>query len=149
MKTSLKLTLLNVEDQGFHIFIKAYINGRVANLLVDTGASKTVFDTNRIGKFAELKSMQKNENISTGLGTNSMKGHTILIKKMQIGLLKLNNYEAFLLDLSHVNDTYAKLKYKELDGIIGGDILAAFHAVINYSAKTLVLNFKVSPKSKT
>ena len=141
MKTQLKLKILNVDNQGYHIFVKAKMNGKSANLLLDTGASKTVFDANRIGKFAEQSSMKVNDHKSTGLGTNSMQSHTIVIKKLSLGELQIKNYELFLLDLSHVNETYEKLNYKALDGVIGGDILMQYKAQINYKNKTLKLFF--------
>ena len=139
MKTLLPLKIVHVDQLGYHIFVKAKVNGTIANLLVDTGASKTVFDTNRIQKFAEKNSMLLNEHISTGLGTNSMQSHTIVLKKMQLGDLLLKNFEIFLLDLSHVNVTYEKLKYKPLDGVIGGDILMRYKAQIDYNLKSLKL----------
>ena len=83
-----------------------------------------------------------NEHISSGLGTNSMESHTIVLKKLQVGELLLKNYEVFLLDLSHVNQTYIKLKYKPLDGVIGGDILMLSKAIINYKKNTLTLNLR-------
>ncbi|MBL0049972.1 MAG: clan AA aspartic protease [Bacteroidetes bacterium] len=140
-RTRIPLKLVHVDEQGYHIFVKALINGRVANLLVDTGASKTVFDTNRIQKFASVKTMVANDQISTGLGTNSMQSHTIELKRMKLGDLILNNAEIFLLDLSHVNETYVKLNYKPLDGVLGGDILKMYNAVINYKQQIVVLDY--------
>ncbi len=140
-RTRIPLKLVHVDEQGYHIFVKASINGRVANLLVDTGASKTVFDTNRIQKFASVKTMVANDQISTGLGTNSMQSHTIELKRMKLGDLILNNAEIFLLDLSHVNETYVKLNYKPLDGVLGGDILKMYNAVINYKQQIVVLDY--------
>ena len=142
MKISIPLKIVHVDKQGYHIFVKAKINGKVANLLVDTGASKTVLDANRIELFAERRNMILNEHISSGLGTNSMESHTIVLKKLQVGELLFKNYEVFLLDLSHVNQTYIKLKYKPLDGVIGGDILVLSKAIIDYKKNTLTLNLR-------
>ncbi|OQA10334.1 MAG: hypothetical protein BWY67_01178 [Bacteroidetes bacterium ADurb.Bin397] len=44
-----------------------------------------------------------------------------------------------LLDLSHVNQSYEILKLKPVDGVIGGDLLKRYEAIIDYSKKTLVL----------
>ncbi len=140
-RTRIPLRLVHVDEQGYHIFVRAMINGRIANLLVDTGASKTVFDSNRIEKFASKNTMVKNDQISTGLGTNSMQSHTIELKRMKLGDLILKKAEIFLLDLSHVNETYVKLNYKPLDGVLGGDILKKYNAVIDYKKKIVVLDF--------
>ena len=141
MRTTIPLRIVHVDQQGYHLFAKARVNGKVLNLLIDTGASKTVFDSNRIEKFADKTSMLLNEHISTGLGTNSMQSHTIVLKKMQVGELILKQYQVFLLDLSHVNETYEKLNYKPLDGVIGGDILKKYKVVIDYGKKQMVLKF--------
>ena len=58
--TSLPLKLLIIEGDGFHIMLHAKINGKKAAMLIDTGASKTVFDLNRITKFVGEKSFEKN-----------------------------------------------------------------------------------------
>ncbi len=118
----------------------AKVNGKLANLLIDTGASRTVFDSNRIERFAKKNSMLLSDHMSTGLGTNSMQSHTLVLKKIQLGDLILTNHEIFLLDLSHVNETYENLNRKNLDGVIGGDVLFNYNAVINYKKKLLLID---------
>jgi len=39
MKQNIPLELVPIEDDGFHIRIKAEINGKAASLLIDTGMS--------------------------------------------------------------------------------------------------------------
>jgi len=50
---SIKLELLPIEEDGYHIFVEAFINSGKARLLVDTGASRTVFDEVRIKAFLD------------------------------------------------------------------------------------------------
>ncbi len=142
----LPLKIIHVDQLGYHIFVKALVNRRVANLLVDTGASKTVFDINRIKKFAPKVEMVANEHLSSGLGTSSMQSHTTHLKLFQLGSLVLRDFEVFLLDLSHVNTSYEKLNYKPMDGVIGGEILMKHEAIINYKVKRLSL--KINPKNQ-
>ncbi len=49
-KVSLPIKILKLDD-GFHLLISVRVNGKAARLLVDTGASKSVFDKERIGKY--------------------------------------------------------------------------------------------------
>lgn len=139
MKTKLKLKIVSLDDEGFHLFVAAKINGKIANLLVDTGASKTVFDFNRIERFAEKNLVRANEQLSTGLGTNTMKSHQLIFRKVELGDLVIKNYSCHLLDLSHVNASYEQLKKKPLDGVLGGDLLVKYRAKIDYASGTLVL----------
>ena len=108
-------------------------------MLVDTGASRTVFDINRIGKFTEKKKFKKNKDLSTGLGTNSMQSHNTLLKKFEIGKIKVENVEAILLDLKHVNESYENIGLPNIDGVLGGEILVDYKAVIDYGKKQLKL----------
>ncbi|MBI2281436.1 MAG: clan AA aspartic protease, partial [Bacteroidetes bacterium] len=53
--------------------------------------------------------------------------------------LTLNHYEATLLNLHHVNESYQKIGLASIDGILGGDILTDYKAVIDYKNATLIL----------
>lgn len=108
-------------------------------LLVDTGASKTVFDKKRVLHFIDEKDFLPMDKLSTGLGTSSMKTHSTLLKKLQVGEIVMKNFEAIVLDLSHVNISYSKLDLPAIDGVLGSDVLVKYNAVIDYRKKELKL----------
>lgn len=139
MTELIPLKFLSIEGDGIHLLISVKINGKKAKMLVDTGASKTVFDINRISKFTGKKKFGKNEQLSTGLGTNSMQSHNTLLKKIEIGKFIIKDFDAILLDLSHVNESYEKIGLGSIDGVLGGEILVNFKAVIDYGKKQLKL----------
>jgi hypothetical protein len=141
-KTILPVELLYIEDAGYHLLIKAKVNGKKATLLIDTGASKTVFDKGRILRFADEMSFRSLEKLSTGLGTTEMETHSIVLKKFQAGKLVLPDFEAIVIDLSHVNLTYAKLDLPAIDGVLGSDLMVKHHAIIDYRKKELKLFWK-------
>lgn len=139
MTELIPLIFLTIEGDGTHILINVKINGKKANMIVDTGASRTVFDINRISIFTKKKKFGKNQQLSTGLGTNTMQSHNTILKKFQIGKLKIENFEAILLDLKHVNESYEKIGLGAIDGVLGGEILTNYKAVIDYGKKQLKL----------
>ncbi len=139
MTEQIPLKFLTIEGDGTHLLITVKINGKKANMLVDTGASRTVFDINRISKFTKKKKFGKNQQLSTGLGTNTMQSHNTVLNKLQIGKLKIENFEAILLDLKHVNESYEKIGLGAIDGVLGGEILVNFKAVIDYGKKQMKL----------
>jgi predicted aspartyl protease len=141
-KTVLPVRILFIEEDGFHLLIRASLNNKKAWMLIDTGASKTVFDTERIKKFVDEKEFERNDKLSTGLGTNSMQTHSGTIKKIQLGKLTLKNLKTILLDLSHVNESYDKLGLPMIDGVLGSDLMIQYNAVIDYEAKELKLKWK-------
>lgn len=111
-------------------------------MVLDTGASQTVLDKNRVHRFVDEKEFEKNEALSTGLGTNSMESHIVHIRKMQLGNLIIKEAQLILLDLSIVNASYEQIGMKPIDGILGGDVLMMHAAVIDFRKKTLKLKRK-------
>ena len=132
----------NIEYDGFHLTIVARINGKSVQMLIDTGASRTVFDKKRSLRFVGESNHEPHDKLSTGLGTNTMKTHIANLKKIRIGDLLIENFEAVLLDLEHVNDSYEKLGLTPIDGVLGSDLLVKHKAVINFGKKELKLNVK-------
>ncbi len=126
-----------IEDDGCHITLCAEINGKNAELLVDTGASRTVFDLERIKAFVSASDFKPHHKLSTGLGTNSMETQAVMIESLTLGELLISNHEAILLDLRHVNESYSQLELPEIDGVIGSDILLAHKAIIDFAKRKI------------
>ena len=130
--------LLSIEGDGFHLVIEAMLNGRPALMLVDTGASRTVFDQDRIRHFIPDFVLHPTDKASTGLGTDSMASHLSKLDKLEIGDLCIRDLEIVLLDLVHVNQSYASIGLMAIDGVLGSDLLEAHQAIIDYGKKELL-----------
>ena len=138
MTTTISIKILKLDD-GFHLLVNIRVNGKPARMLIDTGASKTVFDKTRIVRFLSKKKFEKHDKLSTGLGTSNMKSHLAMIEKITIGKTEIKNYRSVVIDLSHVNVAYSQLKQKPIDGVLGSDILKQHKAIIDYGNKNLRL----------
>jgi hypothetical protein len=141
MKTEIPLKVLNIDQEGYHLMIKVLINNRIANLIVDTGASKTVFDRSRIEKYVKDTNFDVHDRLSSGLGTSTMTSHIATISKIKIGDILINDYQTVLLDLSHVNNSYAQVGLKPVEGVLGSDILLEYNAIIDYQKKLLKFTY--------
>lgn len=128
--------------------MKVHINRKTANLVIDTGASKTVLDKSLILKFVRDGKFEVHDKLSSGLGTNTMESQTTMIKKIKIGDLVINDYKAVLLDLSHVNESYKQIGLKPIDGVLGSDILLKYNAVIDYEKRIVKLKFSKNKSVK-
>ncbi|MGB3947258.1 MAG: aspartyl protease family protein [Bacteroidia bacterium] len=137
--STIPFKILSIGDDGYHLLVKMHVNRKVAKMIVDTGASTTVFDLKRSAKYVSSNTFKEHTNLSSGLGTNSMKSQFTNFKKITIGNILIENYQAILLDLTHVNDSYNQVGLPEIDGVLGSDILLKHHAVIDYKKKTLKL----------
>jgi len=138
------LKLINLQDDGFHLLVEIVVFGETHFAVLDTGASRSVFDkalieNNIPQEDIELVSTAE-ENIATTLFSTSSTAQAFL-PKLKIGKLKIKNYHAVGLDLASVNEAYTHMGHPIVAGIIGGDILFKYKARINY--KTLILKLKV------
>ena len=133
------LQLLDIEGEGFHIMVKGMIHGKEANFLIDTGASRSVFDPKTISNFIDDIQFEKKEGLTAGVGSSDLESATFKIDTFSLGALEITNYEAVALDLENIHEMYGKLGLPRIDGIIGGDLLKRYKAVINYRSKKLRL----------
>ena len=128
-----KITITN------HLIISCKINGVEGNFIIDSGASNSCVDTNLTSKF-KLKSSLSQDNASSATNTIS-KMYISKNNRLQIEELLYEDFNVFLFDMSHINKTFINHEIEEIDGIIGGDILKKFKAIIDYDKKNICLKF--------
>ena len=133
------IQLLDIEGEGFHIMVKGTIHGKEASFLIDTGASRSVFDPKTISSFIENIEFEKKEGMTAGVGSSDLESATFRIDVFSLGGMEIFDYEAVALDLENIHEMYGKLHLPHIDGIIGGDLLKQYKAVINYRSKKLRL----------
>lgn len=136
------INIINIEGDGFHLIAEGLINNKPARFVVDTGASRTVFDKDRILNYIDNPEFNEKEGISAGIGGTDISSFIFNIEELSFGNLKINDYQAVAMDLSNVNNSYAMLKLPPVDGVIGGDLMKKHQAVINYKLKKMRLTPK-------
>jgi hypothetical protein len=141
MLITVPLQIIDLHDDGFHPLVNVTIYGKPFTLVLDTGASKTAFDHTMLLQAGENASIKSSDRLSTGLGTNNMASSTALISDMLIGDLQVSEFEVAVLDLSSINIAYRQLNHPEVLGVLGGDILMKYKAVIDYGKRTI--KFKI------
>ena len=140
MQFTIPIRAISVDREGVHLAISGFINGNLANILLDTGASKTVFDRNRVGLFSDSSRLELTEEVSVGLGTDSMEIHDFSIQQLIIGDVVLEEVRLVALDLSHINSVYSELQLAPIDMVLGGDFLNHHKARIDYQNLELILH---------
>lgn len=136
------INIINIEGDGFHLIAEGIINNKPARFVVDTGASRTVFDKDRILNYIDNPEFNEKEGISAGIGGTDLSSFIFNIEELSFGDLKINDYQAVAMDLSNVNNSYAMLKLPPIDGVLGGDLMKKYQAVINYKLKKMRLTPK-------
>jgi predicted aspartyl protease len=135
--TEIPFQIISIENDGFHLLTQGTINGKAATFLIDTGASRCVFDEGIIQKFMDETNFEENEKLSTGLGTNTMPTKIVELESMGFGELLIKDYIAVAIDLSHVTESYSNLGLPEINGVLGSDILCEYRCVINFKKRKL------------
>ncbi|MGI4803208.1 MAG: aspartyl protease family protein [Janthinobacterium lividum] len=137
-KKSIPLQVLDLNGNGFHLLVNIKLFNRPFVLVLDTGASKTAVDKNLLLELIHEKEL-KSGHLTTGLGTNNMESFTTEITDLYIGKFHIPAWEVAVLDLSTINIAYQKLEIAPVLGVLGGDVLMEYQAVINYGERKLVL----------
>lgn len=136
---SIEISIIELDNFSFHIITEAYINGLKVNLVIDTGASMSVFDSNFF-KDHVSKSAEKQEKImSAGITASKINAVRSYAENFKIGLLEINKFPMILIDMKRINTVYRKATGKEIHGLIGSDFLVSMKAVIDFDKQLLLL----------
>lgn len=120
-----------------HLLIKAKVNAVPGLFILDTGASNSCLGFEAVEKF-NLQT-QHSTTFAASASSNDMftrasKGNTI-----QLSTWKKKDFSFVLFDLNAVNTALSSFGVKEVDGIIGADVLLQGKAIIDYPNQYLYL----------
>ncbi len=136
---SIEISIIELDNFSFHIITEAFINGLKVNLVIDTGASMSVFDRNFF-KDHVSKSAEKQEKImSAGITASKINAVKSYAENFKIGSLEINQFPMILIDMKRINEVYQKATGKEIHGLIGSDFLVSMNAVIDFGRQLLAL----------
>ena len=138
MIITVPLQIIDLHGDGYHPLVEIKVNNTPHILVLDTGASKTAFDHDTLEQSGVA--IIASERLSTGLGVTNMSSSTAVIRDIRIGDLHVPNFEVAVLDLSTINIAYRQLDHPEVLGVLGGDILVKYNAVIDYGQQTLIFH---------
>jgi hypothetical protein len=140
MKIKIPLQIVELEDDNFHLVVQSVFNDKTTGFwVVDTGASKTVFDKNLENLYVSEE--ESSDQLHTaGIGDKPIETTLAILKPFSLGKLHVENLKAALLDLTHINNLYSKATNLQICGLLGGDFLMKHQAVVDYNKKILVLN---------
>lgn len=136
---NIKLSIVTLEPNNYHLVAKAKINGCPLNVIIDTGASHSCFDLDFVRKLLPEMSMEDNDGLNVGVGTSDFESKLSTIQNLRLGRFLLKQYDVVLLDMSNINQAYEMMHKPLIHGIIGSDFLKKYQAVIDYGTKTLTL----------
>jgi hypothetical protein len=107
-------------------------------LVIDSGASRSVFDVRQIEHFYPgIEIIERGEK-SQSIGNESLITFSCLLPDIQLDdYYLIHNEEVALMDLSSINDTYKILGIPTVLGIIGADVLINRKINIDFGKKRI------------
>jgi hypothetical protein len=139
MRIRIPIEIVELENGNYHPVVTSVFNdGSTGKWVIDTGASKSVFDSNLQKQV--LSVVGRTEDLhSAGIGAEPMKSMAAVLHPLNFGKLTVAELKVALLDLSHINELYAKTTDLRICGLLGGDFLMRFRATVSYKRKRLIL----------
>jgi hypothetical protein len=135
------IQIVKLEYDNYHILIEgSFIDGTPANWIIDTGASKTVLDSNLTQFYENVESDPEEDFQSAGINQGMLDTTVGIISNLRLGDLEIFNQKVALIDLNHVNEIYEKYTPYKIAGLLGGDILMNYQCVIDYETKMIRFN---------
>lgn len=127
-----------------HYLIKAKIHNKIADLIVDTGASTTCVNIHDAAYFdiAYIENMVK----AAGAGGGELDTMISYKNELEIEGWKDNAVGLVLFDLTHLNIVLNNAGEDSIHGILGSDFLKKHRAVIDYGRNCLYLKNKIKPQ---
>ncbi|NQU55293.1 MAG: aspartyl protease family protein [Bacteroidetes bacterium] len=139
MRIKIPIEIIELESDNYHIMVSSvFADGISVNWIIDTGASKTVFDKTLV-EYYSVSEGESDEIHTAGIGEQPMNVILAELNSMSFGKLKIGTQKVALLDLSHINELYSKVSDIKISGLLGGDFLMKHRAVIDYQKKLLIL----------
>ena len=132
---SIPITRLKNSD---HLVVAVSTNGNQLRLGLDTGAPQTSLDPARVEsmklewKYADdLPGGEKLSNLKSQLAVE--------FEGLEVGKFKTGRTRVYSVNLEHVNAFLKDLKEDSLDGLLAGDVLSRYAAVVDYPSMRLYL----------
>ena len=129
--------IVELEESTYHPIIRAEFQGLEDHWwIVDTGASKSVFDE----MLKDYYTADGEDSImATGLGKEMVETNSGTIPSFQLGGINFGALKVALVNFMHINTEYAKFSDKRIVGLIGCDFLYSHKAILDFDKKVVSL----------
>ena len=127
------------ENTAKQFEVEAEINGEPLLLIVDTGASHTIFSRDRIKELG--LDLEETQVEFSGIG-RTQRLYSTEIKNLRIGGASTGPISIFAADLSHLQKMLRSGGSRAADGLIGADFLTRWSAVLDVKYSTLFLRIR-------
>lgn len=140
IEKKIAIELVELEEDSFHIVTSVELSSGVKGyMIIDTGASKTVFDKSFLGDNIEYLDNESDLQ-SGGLGGAIEDIQVCTLDYIKIDSFTIDNPSLAVLDMSAINDLYQEHCNKRIAALLGSDFLFKYKAVIDYGKMEMIFH---------
>ena len=136
----MRLIERNIPPSGLHLIVEITLNGEEHFLVLDTGASKTIFDLAFYKMYFNEDDIVRNEEASFTVEGEISKSYIAPVEDIIIDQIAMTDKEIVLINLEEINMVYSELGYHPVVGILGSDWLKEYNAIIDYEKMQITLS---------
>ncbi len=147
----LKLWKLNIDyndKQQFEIFspdltgcqliATCMVKNNSLRFIVDTGASRSVINLETLNTLFPHIEKEVNTSPITGIDSSLPDVNEFIAQTVSFNDFIIENIPFFTMNLDNINEQYRKIKLPDIDGLLGGDILMKYSALIDFTSNYIV-----------
>jgi hypothetical protein len=144
MRYTIPLELIELEEANYHLAVSCiFMDGGKGLWVIDTGASKTVFDKSLVSHYDPADPDDQLAVQSAGIGSGLMDTSLGILHPFSLGKYRIAPLKVALIDLAPINMLYFHATEREICGLIGSDFLLEQKARIDYGK--LKITFFAAP----
>lgn len=129
----IKTSFISLDEDSYHILVEGKIKRKKLNLLLDTGASRTVIDADVAAAIWGEENIEWQNQGAIGLGTADHPTGVVMAKKIVFGEIKFGPLALGVMNLSHLRTVYSNMGKPIPDGVLGNDLLLLSKAEIGFN----------------
>ena len=138
MVVSIPFEIKELEPTSFHPIVQAQIENTSINMILDTGASRTVLNMELLLNLPRINPPHE-ETFAAGINAQRLEVEQVLVPNIRIGQLEFADMLVFGTDLQAVSSLYEQMAGMRIDGLLGCDFLEAHKATIDFKKRVIRL----------
>lgn len=138
MAENIPFEIIELEPTSFHPIVKAQIEDTIINMILDTGASRTVLNRELLHNLPRINTPQQ-ETFAAGINAQQLEVEQVLVPNIRIGQLEFTDMIVFGTDLQAVSNLYEQMVGMKIDGLLGCDFLEIHKATIDFKKRMIKL----------
>ncbi len=135
----LPLEIVELDSLSYHIVVKGEMNNLPCNLIIDTGASRTVFDRSYFENEVVVLDVKTDDLRTAGILADHIETVRASAATFSLDGFTLDDFHIIMIDLTSINSLYQSVTGISIHGLLGSDFLLRYEAVINFKEKTMRL----------